>query len=60
MIELSSEYLSVRCIRLYVLAMSRTRFLIMSLRPLGSVYTLLLPDYQGAYCSKQAQYLAFK
>ena len=50
MIELCCEYLSVRCIWLYVLIMSRTRFRV-------NPHSIVLPECQGTPCSKQARNL---
>ena len=52
MTELCCDYLSVRCIWLYVLS---CHVCISEL-----IYTLQLPECQGTDCSKQAQNLKFK
>ena len=52
MIELCCEYLSARCIRLYVHVLSRTDF-----KRTDALYS---PECQGTSCSKRVQYLKFK
>ena len=54
MVELCCEYLSVRCIWLHVLVMSRTRFTV------NPHFIIALPECQETPCSKQARNLKFK